>query len=305
MAGKRGGRACAYWLRYDLRLDDNPALQAACEGAASLLPVYVLDPAAHYRPTLAGAKKSSARRARFLLESLACLRRRLELKGSGLAVALGKPAEVLPRLCGGCGCSTVTVGQGVCSEETAEEARVAKRLKSADLKRVWGGTLYLPEEVGCTPNNTPLLFTNFKNKAEGRGRIRNPLDAPRSLPPLPEPEAGLKEELAQALKFLPTLEQLGYPAEDARAALQDDPRGVMPFEGGEEAALRRLQTWMFDDDKLKDYFQIRNGMLGDGYSSKLSPWLATGCISPRRIWKEAQRYENERTKKQVHLLVDI
>lgn len=28
-------------------------------------------------------------------------------------------------------------------------------------------------------------------------------------------------------------------------------------------------------------------MLGEGYSSKLSPWLALGCISPRRIWKEA------------------
>jgi len=53
---------------------------------------------------------------------------------------------------------------------------------------------------------------------------------------------------------------------------------------------------MFDDDKLKDYFEIRNGMLGEGYSSKQSPWLALGCISPRRIWQEAQRYEKERTK---------
>merc|ERR1712048_558191 len=53
---------------------------------------------------------------------------------------------------------------------------------------------------------------------------------------------------------------------------------------------------MFDDDKLKDYFEIRNGMVGEGYSSKFSPWLAHGCISPRRIWKEAQRYEKERTK---------
>jgi len=38
---------------------------------------------------------------------------------------------------------------------------------------------------------------------------------------------------------------------------------------------------MFRDDHLKDYFNIRNGMLGEAYSSKLSPWLALGCISPR------------------------
>merc|ERR1719240_1697078 len=76
--------------------------------------------------------------------------------------------------------------------------------------------------------------------------------------------------------------------------MRDDPRGVMKFQGGEDAARMRLQKWMFDDDKLKDYFDIRNGMLGEGYSSKLSPWLALGCISPRRVWKEAQRYESER-----------
>jgi deoxyribodipyrimidine photo-lyase len=205
---------------------------------------------------------------------------------------VGKPSEVLPRLCSACGCGSLYVTQGVCSEEKADEVQVAKR--GLVLKRVWGGTLYLPEEVGCAPDKAPLLFTSFKNKAEGRGRIRNPLDPPEALPPLPE--SGELAELAEALRFMPTLEQLGYPAEEASVALQDDPRGVMRFEGGEEAALKRLQTWMFQDDRLKEYFEIRNGMLGEAYSSKLSPWLALGCISPRRIWKEAQRYEKERTK---------
>merc|ERR1719507_472058 len=146
----------------------------------------------------------------------------------------------------------------------------------------------MPEECGCSPDNTPLMFTPFKNKAEGRGRIQNPRNAPKTLPPLPDVSA------AEAMTFLPTLEDLGYPTDEVEAALGDDARAGMKFEGGEEAARKRLQKWMFDDDKLKDYFDIRNGMLGEGYSSKLSPWLALGCISPRRIWKEAQRYEKER-----------
>jgi deoxyribodipyrimidine photo-lyase len=142
-----------------------------------------------------------------------------------------------------------------------------------------------------------LLFTSFKNKAEGRGRIRDPVEAPKKMPPLPAvADEKDQKELSEALKFMPSLEALGYSPEEAAAAQQDDPRGVLPFEGGEEAALQRLQKWMFDDDKLKDYFEIRNGMLGEGYSSKLSPWLALGCISPRRVWKEAQRYEATRTK---------
>jgi len=162
---------------------------------------------------------------------------------------------------------------------------------------VWGGMLYMPDECGCTPDRAPLLFSNFKDRAESKGRIRDPIPAPQRLPPLPKMRAAhAQAELEEALAFMPTLEQLGYTHEQAEAALQDDSRAVMSFQGGEVAAQRRLQKWMFDDDRLKDYFRIRNGMLGEGYSSKLSPWLAHGCISPRRIWKEARRYEAQRTK---------
>merc|ERR1719217_405019 len=37
-------------------------------------------------------------------------------------------------------------------------------------------------------------------------------------------------------------------------------------------------------------------MVGEGYSSKFSAYLAYGCMSPRRAWAEAQRYEQERVK---------
>lgn len=284
-------------VRCDLRLDDHPAIHAACDRAENLLPVFVFDPANFRTATLAGSWKSSARRARFLLESVACLRKQLESKGSGLAVALGKASEVLPRLFDNG--ADVFVTRHVCSEETREEASVERQLKlrKSTLSRIWGGMLYMPEECGCPPDNAPLLFTSFKNKAESRGRIRDPIPAPERFPPLPTTTSSDSEQdLRQALQFLPTLEQLGYPSEEAEASRCDDPRGVMRFEGGETAALERLQKWMFDDDNLKDYFNIRNGMIGEGYSSKFSPWLALGCLSPRRVFKEAQRYEQERVK---------
>merc|ERR1712151_714893 len=104
----------------------------------------------------------------------------------------------------------------------------------------------------------------------------------------------MRAEISKALIFLPSLQDLGYSAVEAEAAHVDDPRGVMMWEGGEEAAWARLQKWVFDDDHLKDYRDIQNGMLGEGFSSKLSPWIARGCISPRRIRKEALRYEAER-----------
>merc|ERR1712137_1031967 len=70
----------------------------------------------------------------------------------------------------------------------------------------------------------------------------------------------------------------------------------MLWEGGEDAAWARLKQWMFNDDHLKDYRDSQNGMLGEAYSSKLSPWIARGCISVRRIRSEVQRYEATRTQ---------
>jgi deoxyribodipyrimidine photo-lyase len=47
---------------------------------------------------------------------------------------------------------------------------------------------------------------------------------------------------------------------------------------------------------LKRYKHTRNGLLGADYSSKLSPWLANGSLSPRTVYREIRRYERERVK---------
>lgn len=126
------------------------------------------------------------------------------------------------------------------------------------------------------------------------------------------------------INFIPPIiyADLGFSSADIEEYDRNEPlrsKGVLTFVGGEDEGLKRLQTWMFRDDRLKDYFDIRNGMLGEAYSSKLSPWLALGCISPRYgilsrvdamfssmpsswhvcccdrlIYHESKRYESER-----------
>ena len=72
-----------------------------------------------------------------------------------------------------------------------------------------------------------------------------------------------------------------------------DSRVVLSFEGGENNAIKRIENWMFENNNLKDYFDIRNGMIGETYSSKLSPWLAFGCLSPKYVYYEIKRYEKQ------------
>jgi deoxyribodipyrimidine photo-lyase len=60
--------------------------------------------------------------------------------------------------------------------------------------------------------------------------------------------------------------------------------------GGASAAHRHWRQYR--DRRLPDtYKDTRNGLLGSDFSSRLSPWLAWGCISPRRVAHELAAYE--------------
>ncbi|MFB6308491.1 MAG: DASH family cryptochrome, partial [Haloarculaceae archaeon] len=120
-------------------------------------------------------------------------------------------------------------------------------------------------------------FTPWRQEIEDSARIREPVAAPETVP-----APGL------APGTVPTLTDLGVDPPPA------DDRAVLSFEGGESAGKRRLRQYFWDGDHLREYRQTRNGLLGADYSSKLSPWLARGCLSPRWIHAEVERYEHER-----------
>ena len=126
----------------------------------------------------------------------------------------------------------------------------------------------------------PEVFTQFRKKVERECTVDVTFSTPEQLPSLP----------VGAVGALPTLEDLGLSAPDY------DNRAVLKFEGGETAGLKRLQHYVWDADCLKSYKQTRNGMVGADYSSKLSAWLAMGCLSPRQVFETVQQYEAERVK---------
>ena len=77
-----------------------------------------------------------------------------------------------------------------------------------------------------------------------------------------------------------------------------DSRSAFPFKGGETEALNRLKDYFFKSKKLGVYKKTRNGLIGEDYSSKLSAWLACGCISARQIYWAVKRFEREYYKNQ-------
>lgn len=269
------------WFRNDLRLHDHEPLHRALQQGVEIIPCYCFDPR-HFGTTAFGFPKTGAFRAKFLLESVMDLRRSLQQRSSNLLLRIGKPEVVIPELVKPLNLTSVYFHQEVTSEERIVERQLATALQplGVQLQSFWGHTLYHPDALPFDLRHIPELFTNFRKQVERDASINPPLPTPVNLPALPEIDPGDP----------PSLSDLGLesPAVDSRAR--------MKFVGGETAGLARVQAYIWESDRLRFYKQTRNGMLEADDSSKFSPWLALGCLSPRYLYAQVQAYEAQRIK---------
>ena len=274
-------RRAIVWFRQDLRLHDNEALATALRMAEEIIPVFVFDERVFRGETRFGLPKTGKFRAKFVLESAEDLRQNLQSIGCDLVVRFGKPECILADIAQELKCSWVLCNR----ERTREEVQVQDALeqklwgKGVELLYSRGKMLYHTQDLPVPVHHTPDIFTQFRKDNEHITPVREPLPTPTAAPSLP---AGLEAG------EMPSLQTLGH------APFEPDSRAALPFRGGETEGLRRLRYYLWDKDLVKNYKETRNGMLGGDYSSKFSPWLALGCLSPKTVYHEIKRYERER-----------
>lgn len=274
----------AIWFRNDLRVHDHePLVEALKAKPERLACFYVLDPFWFGTTREYHFPRKGPFRARFLIESLADLKRQLQSIGSDLIILRGNTAETIVNACRELQISRLYYHFEAADEEIQIEADVKERLikNGVEAKGFWGSTLFHLDDLPFPIEKLPPVFTQFRIACEQKARIRPPLPAPVSLPP-PPPGMPSGE--------LPTMAELGLESPP------EETRSVLTFQGGETAAIQRLNHYFWQTDRLNIYKKTRNGLLGADYSSKFSPWLALGCISPRWIASEVARYERERVQ---------
>ena len=260
------------WFRNDLRLADNEALTAALAVHDEVLPIAIIDPLQHGASPFGFARSGDIRR-RALHQSLQALGGELRAKGSALRVYYGDPRTVLVELAAQWDTSIVHV-QTLCAwEEQQQERAVASVL---DLRTTAPNTLLDPTDLPFTVDRIPHVFTEFRKQVEKHWTVR-------SLLPEPEQVRTPNEWTAQELS-LNDLPFTDHPP---------DPRTSSWFTAGRDAALQRLQHYLWDTRALSRYKETRNGLLGVDFSSKFSPWLASGALSAREIYHAVKRYEAE------------
>lgn len=156
-------------------------------------------------------------------------------------------------------------------------------------------TLMHPDDLPFDSiNDCPDGYTAFRKVVEGLGdgMVRPCIDSEgegEGEELLPFPEDLMNDD---------TLDQSSALAQ-LLAPFPSPPSSSTLFAGGESPALARLSHYipLSPNAPIATYKQTRNGLLGQDYSSKFSPWLACGALSPRKIWEALDGWDERNTEK--------
>ena len=265
------------WFRNDLRVNDNQSLTKAINENESVIAVYFFDPR-HFEETRYGFKKTEKFRAKFLIETIKELKQNLANLNISLLVYHQNPESCINQICDDYGITSIYLQE----EWTTEEIEVYNNVRSsvaADVRfeTTYNQFLFHPKDIPFEISAVPNVFTQFRNKCEKYSKVRTEFTV-KSLS---------KENLVINNTVIPTLDILGLKD------FEVDSRTAFPFKGGENQALKRLENYFWETEKLSVYKLTRNGLIGADFSSKFSPWLANGSISPKTIYWEIQKYEQQ------------
>jgi len=247
------------WFRQDLRLDDNLALESAVSSASAIIPIYIDDETCGRQPGTMGRWWRDA--------SLRKLDAALKARGSRLIYRTGKAEQILPELAQEVGAKAVVWNRQYEADIVARDTDIKKSLKDSgiDAESFNGALLFEPWEVTSKSTGGPFkVFTPFWRACRTLGLKRALWDAPAKLP---APDSWPDSAPLPATNAPSHMDRLG---------------GWQPGEDGARAALSLFLT-----QNIGGYAERRN-LPAEPATSRLSPHLRWGEISPARIVSETQ-----------------
>jgi deoxyribodipyrimidine photo-lyase len=253
------------WFRQDLRLADNPALTAAIERGIPILPAFIWSPAEE------GDWPPGAASKWWLHHSLVALDRSLHQAGSRLIVRQGGALETLRRLIRESGAKSVFWNRRYEPHAIKHDSLTKSALRSEgiDVESFNAALLHEPWAIHNKARKPFQVFTPFWRTCLEKGDPSAPLPAPGALNPLPVWPAS---QSVEALELLPGTDWAG----GIREAWD-------PGERGAAGSLNRFVAGAFED-----YATGRDRPDQPG-TSRLSPHLHFGEISPRQIWDRVRQ----------------
>jgi deoxyribodipyrimidine photo-lyase len=254
------------WFRQDLRLADQRALQAAIKTGRPIIPLYILDDeaAGDWRP--GGASRW------WLHQSLTTLSRDLEELGSRLVLRRGTAEETLLSLIEETGADEIYVTRRYepWADRLDQDLAEDFSKKTIGFKRFSGSLLFEPEALRTKAGDPFKVFTPFYKACLALGTPKPPLPKPDAMP---SPNEWPRSDDLDDWSLSPT-------SPDWSAGLRER------WQPGEAGAEARLEAFL--DDAMADYADKRDRPDVVG-TSRLSPYLHHGEISPNRCWQAIEQ----------------
>ncbi|HTY88095.1 MAG TPA: deoxyribodipyrimidine photo-lyase [Candidatus Acidoferrum sp.] len=253
------------WLRLDFRLADNPALQTAIKRGGAVVPVFI------WSPDEEGDWPPGAASRWWLHQSLAALDASLRQLGSRLVIRYGPTLATLRALVKETGAQAVFWNRRSEPAVMARDGKVQEALSADGLavQTYNAALLHEPEMIQNQSGRPFQVFTPFWRHCLNQAEPTAPLPAPKHLR---APSKWPKSLALAELELEPKISWAG----GLQAAWQ-------PGEAGAAENLRRFFREAFDNYPVQ---RNRPDVMG---TSRLSPHLHFGEISPRQIWDGARR----------------
>jgi len=253
------------WFRQDLRLADNPALTAALEDGGAVIPLYI------FAPEEEGAHAPGGAARWWLHHSLARLGDLLAAYGSHLCLRVSQDSlATLLAVAQDSGATRIVWNRRYEPAIIERDQRIKTALRAAGLATAsYNGRLLREPWTVKTQSGGPFqVFTPFWRHCMALSDPAEPLPAPTTLT---APARWPQSQALASLGLLPTVDW----AAGMRAAWT-------PGSAGAHESLQRFLA-----ESLDDYGTVRNRPDLPG-TSRLSPHLHFGEISPREIWHAAR-----------------
>lgn len=269
-----------YIFSHDLRLHDNHLLQELSAQVDELVCLYILD-SRFLHQTRFQTKGLSIHRQSFLLQSLQELSQQLEKLGQRLIVKVGDSHKIIPQWVQRYSIERIamTFHPGVYEQGLRDHLL----MQSLPLSTASSSEQFTLLTQGLLPfdlDDMSFTFTSFRKQVEP---LFNDFYNEKYL-----------SNVDQVLEYLAPKaiitdnelnDRLPFNSQHLLEAKSD-------FVGGESRGLKQL-AYFCQQGRLDRYKETRNGLVGWDFSSKFSPWLANGCLSPRRAWQTVNEFEQE------------